>query len=114
MNVELSELESKVLADLCGHCVGIMDGWVPYPARLIAKHLNITLYATRKALKRLKELGLVESISMVLDSEECSLPYHGFTVTKKAKKTLEYKNEAWKEAAICAECFGGEIKDWLI
>lgn len=114
MNIELSELESRVLADLCRHCVGIMDGYVPYPSRLIAESLNITLYSARKALKRLKELGLVESTSMVLGAEECSLPYRGFTVTKEAKKTLEYKNAARKEAEICAKCFGGEVEEWLI
>lgn len=107
------KIKIKVFAALCSHAVNIMDGWVPYPCTVIAQRLNTSVYQVRKAMKTLVSEGLAQRSSCVLDWEECALPYHGFTITDKGKKTAIFRYEARKEARICAECFGCQEDDFF-
>lgn len=100
------KIKIKVFAALCDHAMNIMDGWVPYPCTVIARRLNVSVYQARKAMKALVNEGLAQRTSCVLDREECALPYHGFTITAKAKKTAIFRYLAKREAKVCAECFG--------
>lgn len=99
-----------ILYTLCSHCVGIMDGWFPYPATEIAKRLNISVHKVRYHLKKLKELGFVESChegGMTEDGDVFCC--WGWTITKKAFDTEEYKKAYAKERQICKECFDIDI-----
>ena len=106
---------NKILYALCWHCVGIMDGWRPYPARAVAQQAGVSLYAARKELRRLKQEGFVDTICEKPSANDCEnmLPYHGWTITPKAYDTEEYVAAANKEAAICADCFGSTKEDYL-
>ena len=100
----------QVLFHLCRHCVGIMDGWVPYPAWAIATRCGISLSTARRRLRELKNQGLVESTCLVLPhDEDYRLPYWGWKITDKARETEEYK-AAWKqEVKICRDVFGPDM-----
>ena len=97
----------QVLFRLCRHCVGIMDGYVPYPAWAIAKSCNVSLSTARRRLRELKKHGLAETTCLVFSSDDdYRLPYWGWTITKNAVETEEYK-AAWEiEKEICRKVFG--------
>lgn len=98
---------NQTLYCLCRHAVGIMDGWHPYPARLIAEQTKVSVSTTRKRLRELKKQGLVELICEAPESEdESSLPYWGWTITERAEKTKEYKMAQEEERKICQKVFG--------
>lgn len=80
---------NNVLFALCTHSTNIMDGWHPFPAWAVAQCAGVSLYKARKELRKLKEEGLAYTFSAVLDSEE-PLPYNGWGITEKARKTEEY------------------------
>lgn len=101
---------NDVLYQLCRHNVSIMDGWYPFPARLIAEHLNLTINQARYRLRKLKQLGLVESCCELLgDEEDGYFPYHGWRITDKARETEEYKKAWEEERALCKKCFDMDI-----
>ena len=106
---------NQILYALCRHCVGIMDGWRPFPAWAVAQQADVSLYAARKELKRLKQEGVIDTICEKPSADDCefALPYHGWTITRKAYDTEEYIAAANKEAEICAECFGSTKEDYL-
>lgn len=106
---------NQVLYALCRHCVGIMDGWRPYPAWAVAQQAGVSLYVARKELRRLKQEGVVDTICEKPSAEDCenTLPYHGWTITRKAYDSEEYIAAANKEADICAECFGSTKEEYL-
>ena len=98
---------NDVLYHLCRHCVGIMDGWMPYPAWCIAEQCGISISTARRRLRKLKADGYVDSVVCYRDPEDYGpLPYHGWTITPKAQETPEYK-KAWEaEKKLCREVFG--------
>lgn len=99
-----------VLYYLCRHAVGLMDGWRPYPARLIAEQANVSVSTVRRRLRNLKKQGLVKLIYETPDSDnECSLPYWGWTITKEAEETREYKKAQEEERRICQKVFGKDM-----
>ncbi len=104
---------NDVLYKLCRHCVGIMGGWHPYPSTLLKESCGLSLYQTRKELKKLKEQGLVESVMECLSDDEGNYILRGFSITDKAKQTDEYI-KAWnEEREICKRIFDidiGEVK----
>ena len=100
-----------VLYHLCRHNVSIMDGWLPYPSTSLSKICGLSLYKTRKELKVLKENGLVESDIECICNDEGNYILRGYTVTKKAEETEEYKKAFAEERKICKEIFGIERKE---
>lgn len=100
---------NEVLYRLCRHCVSIMDGWVPYPSTILSKVCDMSLYKTRKELKRLKELGYVKSDRWCNVEEDGNYLVSGYTITEKAKETEEYKKAHAEEANICKWCFDIDI-----
>lgn len=101
---------NDILYHLCRHCVGIMDGWHPYPAWAIAKQCNISVSTARRRLRKLKQEGYVDTISEhASDQDRYAIPYNGWTVTKKAFDTPEYKAAEEKEKQICREVFGADM-----
>ena len=107
------QIKLKVFRSLCQHDCDFMSCWIPLPTTVIARLLNVSLYQCRKQMKRLVEEGLAKSCSCIVDKEESLLPYHGFTITDKGRKSDIYKYCSLKHARICAECFGGSVKSWL-
>lgn len=102
---------NKVLYHLCRHCVGIMDGWIPYPSTCLARVCEMSLYQTRKELKKLKEQGLVVADRYCEIGEDRNYLISGYTITEKAKETEEYKMAFEEERKICQECFNIDIKE---
>ena len=100
---------NEILYQLCRRNVSIMDGWLPVPARSIAKCLNLTVNQARYQLRKLKKLGYVETISEHVISEDCPLPYHGWAITDKARETEEYRKAWEEERELCKKCFGMDI-----
>lgn len=101
---------NEVLYHLCRHCVNIMDGWVPYPSTILCKACNLSLYKTRKELKALKEQGYVVSDRYTESTLDGQILINGYTITKKAKETEEYKKAFKAEARTVKEIFGFELK----
>ena len=109
-----SQVKLLVFREICRHDNDLMSSWVPLPATVIAKCLNISLYQCRKQMQRLVRDGLaVRSSCAPLYVEDCTLPYHGFLITEKGRDTDIYRYCALKSARICAECFGGSMEQFL-
>ena len=108
------QIKLKVFRELCRHDCDFMSCWIPLPTTVIARILNISVYQCRKQMKKLVEEGLARSCAAILDAEESTLPYHGFTLTDKGRSTGIYKYTELKSSRICAECFGGTVESWLI
>lgn len=53
----------EILYTLCWHNVSIMGGWCPFPATAIAKTLDMSVHKVRYHLRKLKQQGIVDSIS---------------------------------------------------
>lgn len=102
---------NRVLYTLCRHNLNIMDGWLPFPSTAISRILDISLYKTRKELKKLKEQGLVESCIDSISDDEGTCVLRGYRITEKAKETEEYKKAFEEERKICKECFGIDIRE---
>ena len=100
---------NEVLYRLCRHCLNIMDGWIPYPSTCLSRNLEMSLYKTRKELKRLKEQGYVISDRYVEVGEDRNIIVNGFTITKKARETEEYKKAYEEERQLLKECFNFDI-----
>jgi hypothetical protein len=99
----------NVLLVLCKVNVNIMNGWHPYPARLIAEDLGITIHQARYQLNKLREQGLVKVVTEVIGDEDGYLPYRGWSITEKAKQTKEYQKAFEREREICQSIFGIDI-----
>lgn len=102
--------DSKVFEILCAHTCNIMGGWYPYPARCIAECLNISLYKTRKELKRLKELGLVNSDHYCEVGEDGNYLINGWVITEQGRKTDIFKKCDEEEAERVRECFYKDVE----
>lgn len=98
---------NDVLFHLCRHCVGIMDGWMPYPAWCIAKQCGISVSTVRRRLRKLKADGYVDTtVCYWSEQEEPLPPYNGWTITSKAETTPEYKIACEEEIKLCRDVFG--------
>ena len=105
---------NEILYHLCRHYVSIMDGWIPFPSTCLSQVCEMSLYKTRKELKKLKEQGLVVSDRYCEVGEDGNYLINGYTITEKAKETEEYKKAYDEERWLCQECFNiyiGERKD---
>lgn len=99
-----------ILYALCRHCVGIMDGWHPYPSTAIASQLGIPIGKVRYHLKKLKTQGMVKSFHESGSAEDGDVfGAWGFGITDKAKESDEYKKAYEEESQLCKECFGFDL-----
>ena len=83
----------------------------PYPSTAIANATGMSLYAVRKELKRLKELGLVQS-ACVCEYSDWDCMNHiirGYVLTESGKQTEEYKTAFAEEVEIVKQIFGFDI-----
>lgn len=87
---------NEVLKILCNHNVNVMNVGLPFPSTIISELCGMTLYKTRKELKRLKEEGLVTSQIYCEKTDDGNFLLRGYIITEKAKDTEEYK-WAWEE-----------------
>lgn len=100
----------KILYCLCRHCVGIMDGWRPFPATAIAESLGMSIHKVRYRLRKLKENGLVNSCHEGGITEDGDVfCYWGWTITPKVFSTEEYIKAHEKERELCEKCFDIDI-----
>lgn len=97
---------NKVLYAICWNDVSLMDSWHPFPSTALAMSLGCSLYFARKELKKLKELGLVESCRECSVTEYGNYILNGYRLTEKARETEEYKTALKKEREIRKKCFG--------
>lgn len=100
---------NDILYSLCRHSLSMMNGWLPYPSTLLSKSCGVSLYKTRKELKSLKENGLIQSTMEVIRDEDGCTILRGYTITKKAEETQEYKKAFEEEKRICKEIFDIDI-----
>lgn len=110
MGQQFTELESKVLFEYCKAAVNIMgDGDGVLSSVLIAKSLNVTKYAARKAIKALVAAGFLkrDHVGGLSDWDWQVHCYHGYSITEAALKTLEYRKAKYREAKIDSEIWGG-------
>lgn len=105
---------NKVLYHLCQHDVSIMDGWVPFPSTALSQVCGMTLYQTRKELKKLKEQGLVTSDMQIIHDDEGTTILRGYIITKKGMQTEEYKKAYNEERELCKKCFEIDIGEFAI
>ena len=101
---------NDTLYHLCRIRLDIMSGWCPVPARVIAKSTGVSVSTARRRLRKLKEDGLAKTIceNMAAD-DEMPLPYHGWTITEKARETEEYKKAWAEEVEIRRMVFGKDM-----
>ena len=94
---------NDVLYHLCRHCVCIMHGWIPCPSTRLSEICKLSLYKTRKELKKLKEQGLVVADRYCHIGEDSNHLLNGYTITEKAKSTEEYIKAYNEERQLCKE-----------
>ena len=101
---------NDTLYHLCRICCDIMDGWHPVPARIIAELTGVSVSTARRRLRKLKKDGLTKTIcENMADDDEMPLPYHGWTITEKARETEEYKKAWAEEVEIRRMVFGKDM-----
>ena len=102
---------NDVLYQMCRYCIQITDGSRPVSSNTIANSLGLTRNQARYRLRKLKQLGLVESCCEVLKDDDGYrlLPFHGWRLADKAKETEEYKKVWEEERALCKKCFDMDI-----
>lgn len=102
---------NKVLYHLSFHSCSIMDGWHPYPSKLLAEVCEMPLKETLKELRRLKSQGYARSFCEACynDYAERYQVYWGWTVTPKAETTEEYQKAYARERKLCKEIFDIDI-----
>lgn len=107
--------ESEVLQVLCDHEVSIMDRGYPLSSTYISQRLDITLYRTRKALKSLKEKGLIKSYRCGIydDMSETTILASGYRLTNLAKETKEYQCATERAIKICQDVFNIDVSSAL-
>lgn len=98
---------NDVLYQMCRYCIQITDGSRPVSSNTIANSLGLTRNQARYRLRKLKQLGLVESYCEVLKDDDGYrlLPFHGWRLAYKARETEEYKKVWEEERALCKKCF---------
>lgn len=102
---------NNVLYKLCLHCVDIMYGYLPFPSTVLSKSCNLSLYKTRKELKKLKEQGYVVADRYTESTEDGQILLNGYTITDKAKETEEYKTAFDTERKIVKDVWGFDLKE---
>lgn len=102
---------NNVLYKLCLHCVDIMDGYLPFPSTVLSKSCNLSLYKTRKELKKIKEQGYVVADRYTESTEDGQILLNGYTITDKAKETEEYKKAFETERKIVKDVWGFDLKE---
>ena len=107
------QIKLKVFRELCYHENDFMSCWIPLPTTVIAQCLNISVYQCRKAMRQLVAEGLAVRSSCPSESEDCSLPYHGFLITEKGRDTDIFRYCALKSARIFAACFDARLETLL-
>lgn len=107
----MENLESKVLQSICNCEVSIMDRGYPVSSTFIRESLGITPYQARKALKSLKDKGLIKPYrnSFWDDYSEQYFLAGGYRLTEEAKKTDEYRAAEQREIQICQEVFNIDV-----
>lgn len=99
--------KNQVFDKLCSHASCVFGGYAPFPARLIKEHFETSMYQVRKYIEQLKKDGLVHKISIsASEDDECSLPFHGFNLTRKGMKTDTYIKYSEKEYELIREICG--------
>lgn len=99
----------EILYCLCCHCVG-NNGWRPFPATAIAQILGMSVHKVRYHLRKLRAKGLVDSFYEGGITEDGDVfCYRGWTITKDAFSTEEYKKAHEREREICKKCFNIDI-----
>ena len=111
VQVESGGRMNDILYQLCRHNVSIVGSQYPVPARLIAEHLNLTINQARYRLRKLKQLGLVESCPEIYRDDYSCFLFVGWRLMDKAKETEEYKKAWEEERALCKKCFDMENKN---
>lgn len=105
---EYETLENRILYTLARTDLSLMDPVKILPARFfLGENPGKSLYAIRKALKRLKDEGLVKSVCECFwdeDHEYCIV--QGWQLTDKARTTGIYANAKQEEMEIRRKVFG--------
>ncbi len=105
---------NEILYTLCRHNLSIMGGWVPYPSTHLSKCCGLSLYKTRKELKKLKDQGLVVSDIKIISDDEGTAILRGYKITDKAKNTEEYRKAHKEEREICIKVFKMDVIGELV
>lgn len=98
---------NEVLYQLCRYSISIVGSYYPVPAHLISKHLTIN--QVRYRLRKLKQLGFVESCCEIYRDDYSCFPCNGWRLTDKAKETEEYRRAWEEERELCKKCFDMDI-----
>lgn len=110
----LSELESSFLFLVCRRWVSVdLHSGNPVSLKYFKTYFSpegTSMYSIRKAVKRLKELGLIFQAHTGGQTEDGKVYcINGYCLTKKGTQTKECK-QAWEEERqICENVFGFDI-----
>lgn len=94
-------MKNKIFKEYCKYTACVMNYVHVLPSTVVAEHLGISLYMTRKYIKELVADGLLASDIVVLVPNSYDDDWHppvihrGYCLTKKATETQEYK-DAWQ------------------
>lgn len=105
---EYEALENRILYTLAMDDLNLVDTEKIFPTWILAtENPDKSLYAIRKALKRLKDEGLIQSVCACFWSEDYEHRIvRGWRVTDKARTTGIYADAKKDEMEIRREVFG--------
>lgn len=105
---EYETLENRILYTLAMDDLDLVDTEKIFPTWILAtENPDKSLYAIRKALKQLKDEGLVESVCQRFEDEDCEYRLiRGWRITDKARTTGVYADAKEDEMEIRRKVFG--------
>ena len=105
---EYKTLTNRILYTLAMDALDLMDTENLIPTgTIIRENPDQSLYAIRKALKQLKDEGLIQSICVCYYGEDCEHRLiRGWRITDKARTTGIYADAKKDEMEIRREVFG--------
>lgn len=99
---------NKVFEILCQNGASIIDAGYPINGPNLADLTGLSINQVRYRLRKLKDKGLIELITIPADEESC-FPWRGWIITEKAKETETYKKAYEAEKKACKNAFGIDI-----
>lgn len=104
---EYKSLTNRILYMLARDDLNLMGVGITPTSIIAGGNPNQSFYAVRKALKQLKDEGLVESVCQRFEDEDCEYRLiRGWRITDKARTTGVYADAKKDEMEVRRKVFG--------
>lgn len=112
--MKITSDKDRVFYRACRGACALYGGWdYIINSTDVMRELGCTRYRARKILHELQDDGLLIPIQRGGQTEDGEVwCVHGWEITHYAQTTPIYHWAVYQEAKLCAECFGGTMRDY--